>query len=249
MENLIELYGGKEPRVKTWDLWKGFGYSEHRALKKIIWDNKDDFEEFGKMPSVISSSVVDGNKKKGRPDESYFLNEDQFMLLVTMVKNTPESKKIKMSLVKEFKRMKNALASLATQKSTIDYHTARQNGKQVYFQKTDVIKKFVEYAAAQGSQSANLYYTNIAKMENSALFLVEQIYPNLREAMNVRQLMQVATADQIVEKALQDGMNDSLHYKDIYKLAKDRVIQFSEIIGKSQVIALLEKTGQLDLLK
>jgi len=246
MENLIELYHGKEPRVKTWDLWKGFGYSEHRMLKRVIADNVTDFEELGKVV-IISAATEAENKKKGRPDESYFLNEDQFMLLVTMVKNTPESKKLKMALVKEFRRMKNALASLATQKSTLDYHTARQNGKQVYFQKTDVIKQFVEYATAQGSQSAKLYYANIAKMENSALFLVEQKYPNLREVLNVRQLMQVATADQIVEKALQDGMNDHLHYKDIYKLAKERIIQFSEIIGKSQVIALLEQNKLVQL--
>lgn len=249
MENLIELYHGKEPRVKTWDLWKGFGYSEHRALKKIIWDYKTDFEELGALPSVISSSPVDGIKKKGRPDESYFLNEDQFMLLVTMVKNTPESKQLKMALVKEFRRMKQMLASLAKQQTSIDWKTARKDGKAVYHQKTDVIKQFVDYATAQGSQSANLYYTNIAKMENSALFLIEQKYPNLRDVLNIKQLMQVATADQIIEKALQDGMNENLHYKDIYKLAKDRIIQFSGIIGKSQVIGLLEQTGQLDLLK
>lgn len=248
MENLIELYHGKEPRVKTWDLWKGLGYKEHRTLKRVIADNLSDFEDLGKVVTISASTDAE-NKKKGRPDESYFLNEDQFMLLVTMVKNTPESKKLKMALVKEFRRMKNVLASLAAQKSTIDYHTARQNGKAVYFQKTDVIKRFVDYATEQGSQSANLYYTNIAKMENSALFLVEQKYPNLREVLNIKQLMQIATADQIVEKALQDGMNDNLHYKDIYKLAKERVIQFSDIIGKSQVIALLEQTGQTDLLK
>ena len=52
--------------------------------------------------------------------------------------------------------------------------------------------------------------------------------------------MQVATADQVIEKALQDGMNDKLLYKDIYVLAKERVIAFSNIIGKSLVIELQE---------
>ena len=30
-------------------------------------------------------------------------------------------------------------------------------------------------------------------------------------------------------------MNDGMHYKDIYKLAKERIHAFAEIIGKSQV--------------
>jgi len=246
MENLIELYHGKEPRVKTWDLWRGFGYKEHRMLKLVITKNIGLFEERGQ---VISATVVAETKKSGRPDESYFLNERQFTLLIMLVKNTPESVEIKSRVEKEFERMRKALASLATQKSTLDYHAARKNGKQVYLQKTDVIKQFVAYATAQGSQSAKMYYTSIAKMENSALFFVEQKYPNLREMLNVRQLMQVATADQIVEKALQDGIEQSLHYKDIYKLAKERVIQFSEIIGKSQVIALLEQNRNYKLME
>lgn len=246
MENLIELYHGKEPRVKTWDLWKGFGYSHHRYLKEIVTRNIELFEERGNLFSV--APATSNKKAKGRPDESYFLNERQFMLLIMLSKNTPESIELKSRVEKEFERMRKTLASLATQKQSIDWQTARQDGKAIYHQKTDVIKQFVDYATGQGSQSANMYYTSIAKMENSALFFVEQKYPNMREVMNIRQLQQVAIADQIVEKALQDGMNDNLHYKDIYKLAKERIIQFSEIIGKSQVIALLEQTKQLDLL-
>jgi Rha family phage regulatory protein len=116
----------------------------------------------------------------------------------------------------------------------------RKDSKVVYLQKTDVIKQFVNYATEQGSKSANMYYQNLAKMENKALFLIEQKYPNVREVLHIRQLMAVSAADQIVEKALSDGMDKKLPYKDIYELAKDRVIQFAGIIGKSQVIEMLE---------
>ena len=51
--------------------------------------------------------------------------------------------------------------------------------------------------------------------------------------------MQVSTCDQVIEKALQDGMDRDLHYRDIYKLAKERVIAFAEIIGKSPVLDLM----------
>ena len=72
-------------------------------------------------------------------------------------------------------------------------------------------------------------------MENNALFFIEARYKNLREIMTIKQLMQVATADDVIEKAIQEGMDSGMHYKDIFKLAKERVIAFATIIGKSQL--------------
>ena len=40
MGALVALYAGKEGRVKTWDLWQGFGYKEHRTLKMVIFKNR-----------------------------------------------------------------------------------------------------------------------------------------------------------------------------------------------------------------
>ena len=237
MENLVSLYQGKEARVGTWDIWQGFGYNEHRAFKKVIFKHKSDFEDLGEL---VSATVV-AEKKKGRPDESYLLNERQFVLLVMLAKNTPESVEYKKRIENEFFRMRKTLAQVTANRKTVDWQVARQDGKAIYHQKTDVLKTFVDYATEQGSKSASMYYQSIAKMENAALFLLEQKFKNVREFLNVRQLQQVAIADQIVEKALQDGMNDKLHYKEIYLLAKDRVIQFSDIIGKSLVIEFQQK--------
>lgn len=238
MGELVKIYSDNEPRVSTFNIYKQFGYKEHRTLKRVIADNIQLFEAKGE---IISASVDAEIKKAGRPDESYFLNERQFITLVMLVKNTPESVELKDRIEVEFYRMREKLSKLASAKSN-DFDKVRSDGKAVYHQKTDVIKKFVEYATAQGSKSASMYYMNLAKMENSALFFISQKYPNVRDILNIRQLMQVSTADQIVEKALEDGMNDNLNYKDIYILAKDRVVKFSEIIGKSQVLALEENS-------
>ena len=48
--------------------------------------------------------------------------------------------------------------------------------------------------------------------------------------------MQVATADDVIEKALMDGMNDEMPYKDIFKLAKNRIINYASIIGQSRIL-------------
>lgn len=243
MGNLVKLYDGKEARISTVEIFALLGYLEHRTLKRVISDNENEFLEYGLLHLEVQKPVK--GSKGGRPDESYLLNEDQFILLVILAKNSKKSIELKVRVAKEFKAMKNALARMAVKAP--DWQQVRQDGKAVYHQKTDVIKTFVDYATLQGSQSAKMYYTNLATMENKALFLIEQKYPSLRAVLNIKQLMQVSTADQIVEKALQDGMTEKLPYKDIYQLAKERVQQFSNIIGKSQVIALLEQDKQLSL--
>lgn len=226
-----------EPRVKTNDLYKELGYNEHRKLKEVISTHRSDFEKYGLMP-VERLKPLKGTAG-GRPDESYLLNEDQFILLLVLVKNCPQSVPLKVRLVDEFKRVKQALAQHLATQSSDGWKMARADGKAIYHQKTDVIKQFVDYAIEQGSKHAQMYYVNFAKTENSALFFLEQKYPNVREMLSIRQLMMVAVADQVIEKALTEGMDKGLHYKDIYSLAKERIIEFSNVVGKSRVVEAL----------
>lgn len=235
MKNVVALYEGKEARVGTFSLWEKFGYYEHRALKKVIFENRELFESKGKL---ITASTVAGIKKVGQPDKSYLLNERQFILLVMLVKNTPESIEFKSRVEIEFNRMRKTISNLVAQRQDANWMEARKNGITIYKQKTEVIKEFVEYATRQGSKNSKMYFTNFSKMENSALFFFEQKYPNMREVMNIKQLMQVCTCDDVIEKALKDGMEKNLDYHDIYKLAKERVVAFSEIIGKSPILLL-----------
>jgi Rha family phage regulatory protein len=220
------------PVVSTFDLFARMGYKEHRNLKETIDNHISSFEEFGVMRF---ETVKPLGKKGGRPTKVYLLNEEQFTFLAMMMKNTKEVVALKVKVAKEFIRMRQTIANLINQRQDPDWQNVRADGKAVYIQKTDVIKQFVEYATKQGSKSASMYYTNLAKMENNALFFIEAKYKNLREIMTIKQLMQVATADDVIEKALTEGMNDNMHYKDIYKLAKERVVSFANIIGKSHV--------------
>lgn len=235
MNDFVELYKEREARINTFSIFDAFGYGDHRSLKKVIFRNKLKFEEKGTLISATTEAV---NKTRGRPDSGFLLNERQFMLLVLLAKNTPESVDLKNKIENEFFRMRTVLANLASSRSSDEWKNLRKDGKAVYFQKTDVLKQFIDYATAQGSKNARHYYANVAKMENKALFVLEQKYSNVREFLNIKQLMQIATADQIIEKAFSEGMENGIQYKEIYKLAKDRIVQFSSIIGKSQVIEL-----------
>lgn len=231
MNDLVTIKNNM-PVVSTFDLFNKMGYAEHRKLKEVINSQKAAFEDLGFLPLQREKPV---GKNGGRPTESYLLNEDQFILLVLLAKNSPESVNLKIRVSKEFKRMKQVIANLVAQQKDPNWQNVRADGKAVYLQKTDIIKQFVDYAESQGSKSASMYYTNLAKMENNALFFIEAKYKNLREIMTIKQLMQVATADDVIEKAIKEGMEQKLHYKDIYQLAKERVISFANIIGKSYV--------------
>ena len=69
---------------------------------------------------------------------------------------------------------------------------------------------------------------NITKMEYKALFFLEQKFKNIRDILNIHQLSIMMNADDIVLKALNDGMDQGLDYKDIYKLAKERIEIFAK---------------------
>jgi len=238
MNDLVQQQG-KRLYVSTFSLFKKMGYKEHRTLKRVIRENKEAFDDLG----FLHMEMTKPNKKSkgGRPEESYILNEDHFILLVLLAKNSKESLLLKIRVSKEFKRMKKELARIASNQTNAQWIEQREAGKIARRMETDVIQDFIDYAKTQGGsdKGCDMYYSNISKMENKALFIVERKYPNLRDVLGVTDLSTIQKADIIVSRALRDGMNDKKAYKDIYKMAKERVEMFAELIGKTP-LELLE---------
>lgn len=141
-------------------------------------------------------------------------------------------------------RLKNELLMVIESDSayTVDHQSIQQARKQW----CDTVKRFVDYAAIQGSRNASKYFTNITFLEYDALFIFKHRRRlRLRNRLNPVQLALLSSADQIVIKALEDGMSVSLHYKDIYRLAKRRVVEFAQSVGRSPVgIGLLEQQDE-----
>ena len=98
----------------------------------------------------------------------------------------------------------------------------------------------MEYAISQGSQSAARYYSLITQMENKALFIVKDKFPNLKDVLTPRQLMNSAVCNEIVINALEEGIEKEMFYKDIFQLAKQRVETFASVMPKTQV-PMIEK--------
>ena len=100
---------------------------------------------------------------------------------------------------------------------------------------TDVIKSFVDYAINQGSSNANRYYSKLTKMENNALFIIKDKFPNIKDVLTPIQLMNSSVCNEIVINALLEGMEKEMFYKEIYQMAKQRVEIFASVMPKTPV--------------
>lgn len=205
---------------------------EHRSILSLIKTHKKDIEDFGKL-------LEDKEKiPKGRPLNIFLLNEEQFTFVITLMQNSKVTVKAKKLITKQFYQMKNWILENEIQKQNTEYLNVRKQSKLERKKETDIIDIFVEYAKKQGSKSADTYFCNITKMENSAFFIIKEEFKNVREILNITQLAKIMYADIVVRQALIEGMENKMHYKDIYQLAKKRVIKTAESLPKEIIPGL-----------
>jgi len=226
MKSLVSLDKNNRAFTTTLIIAKGVKI-EHRAVIILLKRHSN--------RQTLSSFEMFKVPTKGRPVEYAELTELQATFLITLMKNSDTVLDFKEALSKEFFRMKEQLAKIAAQQTNQQWIETRNRGKIDRKVETDSIKLFIDYAKEQGGsvKGCDMYYSNISKMENKALFIIEQKYKNLRDVLGLVDLLTVQQADRIVAKALQDGMDNKLNYKDIYKLAKERVTMFADIRGQS----------------
>ena len=94
----------------------------------------------------------------------------------------------------------------------------RTQSKAIRIDTTDVIKDFVDYATSQGSKSAKFYYKHVTNATYKALGFLAQRKPKLRDTLNICELSQLSTAEQMVQLAFEKHMADEIPYKVIYRM-------------------------------
>ncbi len=232
MEKSLVIVKNENLLVGTADLAKGFGVN-HRDIKDLINKYKSEFEEWGVIAFQTQKPT---SKNGGRPLDELLLNEEQATYLCTLLRNHDTARDFKRKLTREFFRQRKLLIKLVSQQQNQEWLEKRATGKIERRLETDTIKLFVEYAKEQGSKSAEKYYMVISKMENNSLFALDfmgQKFPNLRDILDGFALDSLKMADHIVGRSLKDGMKDKIHYKDIYKKARDSVESFAILMGKT----------------
>lgn len=206
------------------------------AIRRVMEDCPAGFAEH----NFVSSDYTDST---GRTLPMILLSRGGFSL-IAMGFTGKAAIEWKVKFIAAFDSMEKRIIQLANQtkrQGQLDWQQARQDGKLDRRAQTDTIRDFTLYAQEQGSKNAHRYYESITKMENKALFLLTEAFPkpdNLRNVLDAFQLGHLRTADNVVIKALREGMDQGLFYKDIYALARDRVMQFSELVGRTPILAL-----------
>jgi len=228
----------KNPMVDSRIIAEGIDV-DHKTTINLIKKYKNKLERWGVI--VFENAKPTTRSQGGRPEKYVFLNESQTIFLLTLSRNTEIVVRFKSNLTDLFQKYRDQLMRLARhtqRKGEIAYQIARTEGRLVRHEETDVIKDLVEYATAQGSTHAVRYYTTITTMVNKHLFYLElAIKPdNIRELLSTMQLIQLSVADNLVAKALREGMDKGMFYTDIYKMAKERVIAFSKAIGRTAIL-------------
>ena len=237
--------------VNARDVWKflevrdDFRHWIQRSIKRYNFINGQDYVCWADLP---------GKEGKGGHNIKEYFVTVRMAKHLSMVQNNHKGEEAR----DYFYQCESALKKLSSQQNKLDWKAARGRSIRPQLEKTDTIKIFVEYAYAQGSKSAHTYYENIQKMEYNALFeggydhlkLLSMAFPNiktLKDLLSENQLFTLINADMIAEKALKDGMNSRMDYHDIFKLAKKRVLDFVELIGKSPIFDLQNNTKTLTL--
>jgi len=202
---------------------------------------------------VCSPNLASKTGSGGHNIKEYFVSLDMAKEL-SMVQNNPKGKEARKYFIQcetTLKELTSRLARHAERKAQIEYQQARAESKFIRREETDIIQKFVEYATQQGSKNAKMYYVNISKMERKALFYFEQTLPkpnNFRELLDMMQLAQISVADNLVNRALQEGMDKGMFYKDIYAMVKERVENYAICIGKTTILFLPDMTKKREQL-
>lgn len=199
-------------------------------------------EEFSRLNFQPSTYKND----RGRNYQMFNMTRDGFTILA-MGFTGKEAMAWKEKYITAFNKMEKELKRRQINQMNIYWQQQREQGKLTRHMQTDVIQKFVEYAQNQGSKSADKYYMNLTKMENKALFLLEEGLPkpnNLRDLLDTFQLLQLGTADKLVADTLEKGMKLGMPYKDIFQMAKREVEKLADIVGRTPIPSMIGHNSQ-----
>jgi phage regulator Rha-like protein len=119
---------------------------DHKSIMDLVKRHEEDFEELGKLTRFEIAPVL-----SQRSASAYNLNEEQFYLLVTFMKNTPIARRAKIEFVKMFALMKRELMARAE---------TRHIGKAMRFSLTDSIRDHM----ADGTNAKKFAYSNYTKL-------------------------------------------------------------------------------------
>lgn len=168
--------------------------------------------------------------ESGQKTKVYLLSEPQSTFLISLMKNTRIVVDFKKELVKQFYIMR----TLLMENQSLRWQQTRVESKSNRRMETEEIKQLIEYAKANGSQSADKYYIHFSNLANKAVGIESNSRDSIETSVN--QLNNLILIEHIIGEVIKEGIQKELYYKDIYKACKKQIEQF-------KVVAYLKQTA------
>lgn len=209
----------------------------HFSITKVIKENENSFKRFGLFQLEVEK--VNNKNKIGRPENFYYLNEDQFIFLITLLRaKKNENDKVlefKIKITKAFSQMKNIITELKLNHNDGEWQKIREESKRIRLEETNEIKKLVEYAKKNGSSNAEKYYTHYSKLIWKYLFDIQIDYKNKIDILDSTQLHTVMQGEYIIKNCITEGIKNNIDYHEIYNNAKDKIKLLSNLIEITRI--------------
>ena len=205
MDELVYLERD-EAVCSSLDVSRSFGKRHDNVLRAIggLLENEETQKMFKK------SNYVDSQNKQKYP--MYLMNRDGFSLLV-MGFTGKKALDWKLKYINAFNQMEKIIRERQSQ----SWIESRSVGKLSRKAETDVLKQLVEYAKQQGSEHADMLYMTYSKLANKTAGVTD------RETATTQQLMNLSFVENIILNMVQDGIQQELPYKEIYRNVKARL--------------------------
>jgi len=184
----------------------------------------------------------------GKWNKKYLLNRDAF-LEIAMSFTGDRAAQLRNVFIKAF----NKLETFANRKKyNQDYIKTRHEGKIIRHKETDALAILKEYGRECGASNGflNNIYSGYTRMSNKALFIIQKgvKHKNVKEELNTDQLRIVAVAEIVIRDLVLEQIKLKADYHYIYYLVKDKIKDFAELIGKTEVPSFqIENKNQAQL--
>jgi Rha family phage regulatory protein len=186
---------------------------KHNEVVKRIAKLCEDLRGVSNSPKI---PILEERNYRGRDYTAYLMTREFFSLLAMRFQGG-KALEWQVKFNNAFYAMEKMLLLEATNKQNDKWITDRDHGKQIRIETTDIIKDFVDYATNQGSKSAKFYYKHVTQATYKALGLLTLKEPTIRNTLDIYELSQLSTAEQLVQRSFKKHMKDEIPYKIIYK--------------------------------
>lgn len=188
---------------------------QHESVIRQLTVFASDFDQLGALPvrslATEYSDLKSGNAKRGRPQKSLMLNEDQAYLLLAYSRNSTRVRAFKVRLVQAFRQARDAVEIAK------DYLPG-------YHQLQNEAKHLAEVAHAAGSTTPErTFHININRLVNNAC----GVEPGQRASLTPQQRMAVTSAGFVAQKAIASALDAGADHHEAYAVAKAQVQRYA----------------------